>query len=794
MVRKPSHGFSRAAVSLLAMSIVTGAPLWSPREGGALAQGEASSEHHMPTISARPLSIRDAYYMREFSPRSPMTLASRGEWLAYVVSEPQPSDVGVQTSSSFGKTGVGELISLGRVPAVWVTNLKGGSTIRLSGGRVSSWGPSWSPDGRYLAFFSNRDGFVRLWLWDSHDGDVRRVSEIRAHPATEAEVPEWSPNGRSILIKTVFAASPATEVDHYSSGASKPHVSVVNAWPVDTPRSGGRRLTARNSNSSTCRSDLSLIDVKTGRATVLAKGICPVGYQFDSTGKAVYVLDQKGVLTSDVYLASYRMLAIDLHSKLLNVVDHEITLAAASPIMTCSEQQDSCAVFDPSGQLIVCKMQGKTVQRLRVESGKQWTRAVRAEALIPILLFARRSGVILIADGDSIFSADWARGATRRLVIIPGKVILGLYPWNDRLILALVRDTNTAQMGFESVNTQTGDVSTLWLQDRKIGGTDPRHLVLVEPKADRVLFIAESSDAAPDLWLAARSFKKVRRVTDVNPELREYQFGASEFVHWRDLDGDEVHGTVILPPARYEGKKPYPLVVYPYVGSALGTNDKNTFGGHGGHGAYNLQILATRGYAVFMPNVPATGRPMYDLAQSVLSGINRLVDLHIADPERVAAYGFSGGGYSVIALLTQTRRFRAGIVQSGFSSLMDGYGNLLNPLEGNDYQFLTQWIESYLKLDATPWTDRARYIENSPFFYLDRVAAPVLILHGSADWAVGVFSANELFTALRELHKRASYARYAGAGHSATDLADVADQWERILAWLKEYDGPIKTD
>ena len=85
------------------------------------------------------------------------------------------------------------------------------------------------------------------------------------------------------------------------------------------------------------------------------------------------------------------------------------------------------------------------------------------------------------------------------------------------------------------------------------------------------------------------------------------------------------------------------------------------------------------------------------------------------------------------------------------------------------------------------WENRDSYIENSPFFFLDHVETPLLLVHGTADR--GIREADSTFAALRRLRKRVEYAKYAGEPHYEGDwsLANRRDYVERMLAWFDEH-------
>jgi dipeptidyl aminopeptidase/acylaminoacyl peptidase len=93
-------------------------------------------------------------------------------------------------------------------------------------------------------------------------------------------------------------------------------------------------------------------------------------------------------------------------------------------------------------------------------------------------------------------------------------------------------------------------------------------------------------------------------------------------------------------------------------------------------------------------------------------------------------------------------------------------------------------------MGASPWQARATYVENSPFFYLDRVETPLLLIHGDID-PVPVLQSDQVYFALRSLGKTVEYARYGNVGHSMTDPANVRDFWRRRIAW---FDRHLKAD
>jgi dipeptidyl aminopeptidase/acylaminoacyl peptidase len=171
------------------------------------------------------------------------------------------------------------------------------------------------------------------------------------------------------------------------------------------------------------------------------------------------------------------------------------------------------------------------------------------------------------------------------------------------------------------------------------------------------------------------------------------------------------------------------------------------------------------------------------IADEILPGVDKIVAMGIADSSRLGVFGQSYGGYSAFSLIVQTHQFKAAIATSGIVDLVSQYG-FLHP-DGSDWTGLLESEQG--RMGGTPWQYRNRYIENSPFFYLDRVETPVLIEYGENDSSVAPDQSQEAFVGLRRLGKTAMLVGYPNEGHALAATAHQQDFWQRVLAWLSLY-------
>src|SRR5262249_27632204 len=143
----------------------------------------------------------DALGTVKFSSRTPISLSPDGQWIAYTIQDPRrfhtPGDPRYQYFTASGVF-VEEMGT-----DIWLTNLQTGESKNLTGTEGSAWSPAWSPDGAYLAFYSDRDGRARLWAWNRKTEKLRTVSEVTVRPFFGFEVPRWTSDSKRILVKVL---------------------------------------------------------------------------------------------------------------------------------------------------------------------------------------------------------------------------------------------------------------------------------------------------------------------------------------------------------------------------------------------------------------------------------------------------------------------------------------------------------------------------------------------------------------------------------------------------------------
>ncbi len=393
--------------------------------------------------------------------------------------------------------------------------------------------------------------------------------------------------------------------------------------------------------------------------------------------------------------------------------------------------------------------------------------------------------------GDTEVAAVPATGGTPRVVrrlgerVLPGEAVLAWRADGRAVYYAVPSGTTTR------------------LLEMPLGGGDMRVVAecrelacwnfAMSADGRRMAFIGSDARTPWDVFVSPTSRFAPRRLTTTNPGLERLSLAGLEAVRWRDDRGTELGGLLMTPT---NGTPPYPLITWLHGGPAW--QFTNAFTPHGmlptppSEQLYGIQLLAARGYAVFMPNVRGSTGSGHDFRMAsvgdwgggdlrdVLSGIDTLVRRGLADGTRLGVMGASYGGTLTALAIARSDRFRAAEVGAG---IVDPAGMYL----GTDIPPL---IAAYF--GGAPWDEPQRYLDHSAIAAAARITTPTLIQHGDADRRVPLAQGEALFRALEERGVPAELRVYRGQGHRFASLAAQRDYVEQLIAWFDRWLLPTR--
>ncbi|HLJ49526.1 MAG TPA: S9 family peptidase [Bryobacteraceae bacterium] len=274
------------------------------------------------------------------------------------------------------------------------------------------------------------------------------------------------------------------------------------------------------------------------------------------------------------------------------------------------------------------------------------------------------------------------------------------------------------------------------------------------------------------------------QVSRANTDLSKPPVGETKVIRWKAKDGKEIEGLLTYPVGYEKGKK-YPMILNIHGGPAGGFNE--SFIGSGN--PYPIAAFASRGYAVLRTNPRGStgyGNAFKDANvndwgggdyQDIMAGVDHVIAMGVADPDRLAVMGWSYGGYMTNWVITQTNRFKCAATGAGLSDMISMWGTNDIPSTLDDY-FTGPFYEQ---------TDR--YVKMSPLYHVKNVTTPTLFLHGAADIRVPTSQGYEMYTALKRKGVETKMVVYPRTPHGPQEPKFILDIMQRHLDWVDKHIG-----
>ncbi|HEX7719287.1 MAG TPA: prolyl oligopeptidase family serine peptidase, partial [Woeseiaceae bacterium] len=412
---------------------------------------------------------------------------------------------------------------------------------------------------------------------------------------------------------------------------------------------------------------------------------------------------------------------------------------------------------------------------------------------LPELVSASEHGGVFLHSGKA-----WLVDGTGKPRDIAPSLDTQLAPWPDDPYLprqaqtsgTVILQTRNEDAGSRLlfVDLETGDVDTVRASSAhaRFAAASPRR---------RLAAIVEPVGNASLLSIASAGTEQ-QPVAKINTHLDAVRGGTPQRIDHDGPDGSPRHSWILLPPG-YRKDSRLPTIVNVYPGRVGGTSFRlHTLDRVS---ALNDHLIAARGYAVLYPSLssepgPGLRDPIENLERDVFVAVDAAVAAGYVDADRLAVQGQSYGGYAAAALIGRTNRFKAAVASAGIYNLISFYG-VFDPRAWQHVErrglrmFGVSWLETGLgHIGEPPWRAPERYLRNSPLMHIESVTTPVMLIHGDRDF-VSITQAEEYFTALKRLNKKAMFVRYIGEGHVPYSPANMRDLWQRLYGWFEEHLG-----
>jgi dipeptidyl aminopeptidase/acylaminoacyl peptidase len=656
---------------------------------------------------ARPLAADDFYRLQRVSDPH---LSPDGAWIVYTVTR------AVREGDKQDQD-------------IWLVRWNGEDDIQLTNTSFGEHTPRWSPDGKSIAFLTDRGGGTagdQIWLLNRAGGEAKQLSHFNSEISSFA----WSPDGKHIVFSAQVTPSEQADSD-------PPKPIVIDRLQFKSDDDGYLRAE---------RTHLFLLDVTSGETAQLTDGpYDELQPSWSPDGLQIAFLSKRGdepdaTNNWDLYLVDAQP----------GSTPHQLTTNPGTDGDPMEDWGSRPPAFSPDGTQVTYVASGKPEDLWYSLVQVSVSPASGGDATLPLVKLDRQSF-------DPLWSAD-------------GKWLYFRLEDDGSMILARVRlrDGKVEQLTQPGAVVSEFDVMASTSRGRR-GRISfcPPHIVTVW----------ESADRPPDLVAIERD-GRLRQITHHNDEwLADVPLAAARMIQFKSADDTAVHGLLMMPvDGSMAGRAPTLVRLH---GGPVSQHQFDF--------DFEWQLLAAKGYVIVAPNPRGSSGRGYEYQKAlfgkwgtvdvpdVLAAADYAVSVGIADPQRLGIGGWSYGAILTNYVISADTRFKAATSGAGMGNMLAGYG---------DDQYVREW-ELELGL---PWEKTDDWVRASaPFLHADRITTPTLFLVGSDDNNVPPIGAEQMYQALRRLHVPTQLVIYPGERHGFSRPSFRVDRVERYVEWYGRY-------
>ena len=606
---------------------------------------------------------------------------------------------------------------------IWIVSMDGKSDRQVTFSQDSENSARWSPDGKYLSFTSARPGKARgnqVWLLDRSGGEAWQLTELKGR----LQGYEWSPDSKRLAL-VIGDPDPESE-------------------PAPSPPPGA---------TATPR---------------VPKPIVIDRYRYKQDG-AGYLLSGRHTY---IYL-------FDLETKKLDR-------------LTSGKWDEGAPAWSPDGSRIAF-MSNHTDDPDREPSSQLFVADAKPSST--------EKAITTVDTRAGRSRPEWSPDSKWIAILDSDDKKFGAYSMDhlslvnvDTGAISRLKATEDLDRGVSSPKfSDDGKSITFFVTDDR--SVYPARAKLAGGAVERIMtppIVLSSWNAAGgrSVVLAGGDLKPseinalengtLRQLTHQNDALlNELDIAATEEVNFKSKDGTPVNGLLTYPVGYTKGTR-VPLLLRIHGGP--NSQDQHSF-------STERQFFAANGYAVLAVNYRGSaGRGQkfsrsifadwgnYEV-QDLLAGVDHVIQMGVADPERLGVGGWSYGGILTDYLIASDTRFRAATSGAGTAFTVAFYGT-------------DQYIIQYDYEIGPPWNPKAweTYVKISyPFLHADRIRTPTLFLGGERDFNVPVQGSQQMYQALRSLGIDTQLIIYPNENHGIQRPSYQRDRMERYLAWYDKY-------
>ena len=595
---------------------------------------------------------------------------------------------------------------------VWMISRDGKENLRVTSSTESESAPNWSPDGKYLSFLSSRPGKAK---GAQVWGIDRRGGEAQQLTDVKGRLSayEWSPDGKKLALILKDDDEPAKKDEEKKD--EKPKPIVIDRYSFK--RDGAGYI------SGAKRNRIVLFDLATKQTEAVTTE------NFDEAGP---VWSPDGKL---IAFTSNRTADAD-RNRNSDIWVMEAKANATPRRLSSFTGSDAQPVWSPDG---------KSLAYLQGSDHKMGEYTMNRLALVPV-------------DGgeSKLLTGMFDRGVTGHQFTLDGKQVEFLAIDDMSVYPARVAVTG-------------GPV------ERMVGGK--LAVSNLDRSGDCVAALVSTNLAPAEVHVIEGG--STRKLTGHNDELlKQLRLAPVEELSFKAKDGNEAHGLLVKPVDYVAGTK-VPLLLRIHGGP--NGQDQHSW-------TIERQMFAAAGYAVLQVNYRGSNGRGQQYTVSIAgdwghkevldlhAGVDHVVSMGLADPDKLGVGGWSYGGILTNYLIASDNRFKAATSGAGVAFPLAFYGH-------------DQYINQYDNEIGPPWRKGLEpWIKISyPFLHADRIKTPTLFLGGDKDFNVPLLGSEQMYQALQNVGTPTQLIIYPGENHGIARPSFQRDRMQRYLDWYAKY-------
>lgn len=324
-----------------------------------------------------------------------------------------------------------------------------------------------------------------------------------------------------------------------------------------------------------------------------------------------------------------------------------------------------------------------------------------------------------------------------------------------------------------------GDSYISWSKEKYNNGVISS--VVKSKFSEKIVLCYENFNTPVEVYISETNNPSFEKLSDIN-NLKYPKLSKTEIISWKSYDGKEIEGILTYPNNYKKGQK-YPVILQIHGGPAGVFSQRF----NGRPGIYMTEYFSEKGYVTIKPNPRGStgyGKDFryanykdwgYGDYEDVVSGVDKVIEMGIGDPDKQFVMGWSYGGYLTSFIVTKTDRFKA-------ASMGAGLPNLISMVTTTD-------IQDYLvaHMGGEFWNDYETYEKHSAIYQIKNTTTPTQIIHGANDLRVPFTQGQEFYRALDRLGIDTEMVVYPRTPHGPREPKFLMDVSDRILTWFEKY-------